>query len=146
MPGAAALAGVTPPGPEAAGAGASTLALGVDIVEVDRLRAMVGRRGEDLLLRLLTGRELAAARGARGLLWPRIASRVAAKEATKKALGSRGQLARWTEVEVYTGAHGEPLLRLSGGTRLAAARCGLTGLRLSLAHGKTLAIAVVVGW
>ncbi len=155
MSGAQALAGVPvtragpaaePDGKPGGGAVALAVAIGVDIVDVERLRAMVGRRGEVVLRRLLTDDELAAVTGTRGLVWTSVAGRVAAKEATKKLLGSRGELARWTEVEVRTGAHGEPHLWLSGQTRLAAARCGFTRLQLSLAYEKTTAIAVVLGW
>jgi holo-[acyl-carrier protein] synthase len=107
---------------------------------------MVGRCGPVVLDRLLTSRELADARGARGLVWTRLAGRIAAKEATKKVLGSRGQTARWTEVEVRLGSHGEPYVQLHGRTRLAAERCGLTGMLLSISHEKDVAIAVVLGW
>jgi holo-[acyl-carrier protein] synthase len=118
----------------------------VDIVSVHRLRAMIERSGTAVLERLLTPRELADSRGARGLMWTRLAGRIAAKEATKKVFGSRGQIARWTEVEVRIGEHGEPYVELHGRTRLAAERCGLTQMMLSISHEKDLAVAVVLGW
>jgi holo-[acyl-carrier protein] synthase len=110
------------------------------------LREMVERSGTATLDRLLTQRELADARGARGLMWTRVAGRIAAKEATKKVFGSRGQTARWTEVEVCTGEHGEPYVELHGRTREAAERCGLRQMLLSISHEKDLAVAVVLGW
>jgi holo-[acyl-carrier protein] synthase len=142
VPGPEALAELTAPdarnGPPAG--------LGVDIVSVHRIRDMVGRCGPDVLDRLLTPGELADSRGARGLIWTRLAGRIAAKEATKKVLGSRGQTARWTEVEVRLGGHGEPYVKLHGRTRLAAERCGFTRFLLSISHEKAMAIAVVLGW
>lgn len=142
MPGPEALAELTAAGAWICPPGS----LGVDIVSVHRIRDMVGRCGPAVLDRLLTPGELADCRGARGLIWTRLAGRIAAKEATKKVLGSRGQTARWTEVEVRLGSHGEPYVELSGRTRLAAGRCGLTRTLLSISHEKTMAIAVVLGW
>lgn len=131
--------------------GAETMAhpavgLGVDLVAVDRLRSLVQRRGEAVLDRLLTSNELDLVRGARGLIWTSVAGRFAAKEATKKLLGSCGELARWTEVEILPGRNGEPRISLHGSTRQAARRCGVTSLAVSISHEKTHAIAVVLGW
>lgn len=120
--------------------------LGVDIVSIHRLRQTVERSGTVVLDRLLTPRELADSRGARGLIWTRVAGRIAAKEATKKVFGSRGQTARWTEVEVRTGEHGEPYVELHGRTREAAERCGFGQMLLSISHERDLAVAVVLGW
>lgn len=142
MPGTEALAELTPAGAQNRTPGG----LGVDVVSVRRLRKMVERSGTAVLDRLLTAGELADSRGARGLIWTRLAGRIAAKEATKKVFGSRGQTARWTEVEVRTGEHGEPYVELHGRTREAAERCGLTQLLLSISHEKDLAVAVVLGW
>ena len=142
MPGPEALAELTALGAWNAPPGS----LGVDIVSVHRIRDMVGRCGPGVLDRLLTPRELADSHGARGLIWTRLAGRIAAKEATKKVLGRRGETARWTEVEVRLGSSGEPYVELHGSTRLAAERCGLTRMLLSISHEKTMAIAVVLGW
>lgn len=117
---------------------------GTDIVDIDRLRAFVARRGEAAVDRLLTEFERGTVRGRRGIRWGTFAGHVAAKEATKKVLGSRGETARWSEIEVYHGLHGEPYLRLTGETLLAARRHRIHGLILSISHEKNLAIAVVV--
>lgn len=119
--------------------------VGIDIVDIERLRAFVARRGEAAVDRLLTDIERVAVRGRRGINWSTFAGRVAAKEAVKKLLGSRGETARWSQIEVCHGLHGEPYLRLAGETLLAARRQGINGLLLSISHDKDKAIAVVVG-
>jgi holo-[acyl-carrier protein] synthase len=119
--------------------------IGVDIVNIGRLRAFVDRRGDAAIDRLLTDIERIAVRGKRGVNWSAFAGRIAAKEATKKLLGSRGELARWSQIEVCHGLYGEPYLRLSGETLHAARRQGFNGLLVSISHEKDTAIAVVVG-
>jgi phosphopantetheine--protein transferase-like protein len=119
--------------------------IGVDIVEIDRLRAFVGRQGEDAVDRLLTDVERCGLRGARGINWATLAGRIAGKEATKKLLGHHGEVARWTEIEILHGLHGEPYVRLSGQTLTAARRRGINGLLITISHEKHTAIAVVVG-
>jgi len=64
------------------------LALGLDLVEVARVEALLGRWGDRALERLYTPQEVAYARAARGpLAAQRLAARFAAKEAFRKALG-----------------------------------------------------------
>jgi len=64
------------------------LALGLDLVEVERVEALLGRWGDRALGRLFTPDEIAYARTARGpLRAQRLATRFAAKEAFRKALG-----------------------------------------------------------
>jgi holo-[acyl-carrier protein] synthase len=120
------------------------LAVGVDIVETDRLRRLVERWGESVLDRLFTAAEQDGMRGARGLRWDSVAGRYAAKEATRKLFGSRGEMPRWTDIQVDVGPHGEPVLTLLGAAPAVARRCGLRDLRLSIAHERHSAVAVVV--
>jgi holo-[acyl-carrier protein] synthase len=118
--------------------------VGVDIVDVGRLRDFVTRQGEDVIDRLLTDVERVAVRGAPGINWSTFAGRIAAKEATKKLLGRRGETARWSEIEIYHGLHGEPYIRLSGATLAAARRHGINGVLISISHEKQTAIAVAI--
>lgn len=119
-------------------------AVGVDIVEVERLRQMVRRTGEAALDRLFTAAERAELRGARGLRWESLAGRFAAKEATRKVFGSRGEMPRWTDIEVKTGQYGEPTLTLLGEAVEVARRCGVHELQVSIAHERHSAVALVI--
>jgi holo-[acyl-carrier protein] synthase len=144
MPGADALTTVDAEDTVDTGHASPALVVGVDIVETDRLRRLVQRWGEGVLDRLFTPAERTALRGMRGLRWDALAGRFAAKEATRKVFGSRGEMPRWTDVEVLTGEYGEPTLRLLGDAVQAARRCGFHALQLSIAHEKRSAVAVVV--
>ena len=121
------------------------LGLGVDIVEIDRMRYMLESHGNRIIERVFTDGE---ARYALDHVEPAIhfAARVAAKEATYKAL-SGNHLARavgWREIEVCLRDDGAPYLLLHGRAEQRAAEMGITRALLSLTHSKTAAVAVVV--
>jgi len=104
--------------------------VGIDFVEVSRLRTLGERRGERALKRLFTPRELDHAFRARSpLCWQRLAARFAAKEAFIKALGRPVSL---RELEV-TFRGSKPYLTWRG-----------RDYPLSLSHTRELALAVVV--
>jgi holo-[acyl-carrier protein] synthase len=119
-------------------------AVGVDLVNVPRLKRTVEHWGADLLQRVYTTAERTAASGAGGLRYESLAGFFAAKEAVKKVLASRGHVVGWTEVEVVNGSWGEPYLELHGRARAAAERCGIAELLLSIAHDGDFAVAIVV--
>lgn len=118
--------------------------VGVDLVNVPRLIRAVDRWGDDLLQRVFTRAERAAAFGAGGIRFESLAGQFAAKEAVKKVLGSRGHVVGWTEVEVLSGSWGEPHLHLHGRARAAVQRCGIADLMVSIAHDGDFAVAIVV--
>ena len=65
---------------------AMTLASGVDIIEISRVKRVLERYGQRFLDRVYTAEEIAYCRGRA----PNLAARFAAKEATMKALGTGG--------------------------------------------------------
>lgn len=115
--------------------------IGVDIVEVDRLRQAVERWGERFLRRVYTDGELRAC----GSRLPELAARFAAKEAVMKALGTGRQGVGWQEVEVVSGPRTPPVVRLYGRAGRRAHDLGLEGLAVSLSHTKEWGLAMVVG-
>jgi holo-[acyl-carrier protein] synthase len=121
------------------------LGLGVDIVEIDRMRHMIETTGERLIQRIFTEGE---ARYALAHADPAMhfAARAAAKEATYKAL-SGNPLARavgWREIEVCLRKDGAPYLELHGRAKERATELGVTRIMISLTHSKVAAVAVVV--
>jgi holo-[acyl-carrier protein] synthase len=121
--------------------------VGVDVVDVDRFRQVVGRR-PGLVGRVFTDGERADAAGA-GDPAERLAVRFAAKEATMKVLGRGLGSFALRDVEVIrakgTGATGgAPSLRLSAGAADAARQSGVGRWHLSLTHTARTAIAMVV--
>lgn len=117
--------------------------LGIDVVEIERVRAFAGRWGEPGLSRLFTPRELAYCL-ARPDAAPSLAARFAAKEALFKALGTGwGRGGDWTDVEVVR-KEGPPGLALSGRAAEAARLRDATRQHLTLSHSRSSAAAVVV--
>lgn len=104
--------------------------IGIDIVEVDRIREILSRRGKRFLERLFTPREIAYALSARSpLREERLAARFAAKEAFIKALG---RPVPFREIEVVN-EDGRPRLIFRG-----------RPYPLSLSHTRGMAVAVVL--
>src|SRR5947209_14838684 len=126
--------------------GSCAVGLGVDIVDVQRLQTLYDRWQECLLARLFTNQEQSICRKASGYRWYSLAGRFGAKEAVKKILASRGEIASWTEIEVLNGPYGEPYINLHGRARSAVERLGYSSLVLSISHDASLAIATVIAY
>lgn len=119
--------------------------LGVDIVEIDRMRRMIETQGDALIRRLFldSEKQYALAHVEPAM---HFAARVAAKEAAYKAL-SGNHLARavgWREIEVCLREDGAPYLVLHGRARERSAELGVARSLISLTHSKSAAVAVVV--
>ena len=116
--------------------------LGVDVVEVARIRRLLSRRGERFLARVFTAGERATA-GEGPLMAQRLAGRFAAKEAVFKALGlGMGELG-WQDVEIRGGRGMPPRVHLRGGAAAVARREGVW-LAVSISHTREHAAAVAV--
>jgi holo-[acyl-carrier protein] synthase len=121
------------------------LGVGLDLVDVGRMKSELGREGGGLRDRVFLPDEIAYCEG-QGRPAVHFAARFAAKEAYFKALGAgwRGAGPTWTEVEVVRDDLGAPTLRLHGAAAGAARDLGVRNTHLSLTHLATLAAAVVV--
>jgi holo-[acyl-carrier protein] synthase len=122
--------------------GCRLVGIGVDAVEVTRLRELLARR-PSMAERLFTESELAYATRATDPI-PRMATRFAAKEATMKALGVGLGAFRFTDVEVVRVGLGAPTLLLHHAAADLARRSEVTGWHLSLTHTDQMAMAFVV--
>jgi holo-[acyl-carrier protein] synthase len=122
--------------PERSGA----IAVGVDIIEIARIKRVLDDFGERFLNRCYTERERTRYRGRVNEL----AARFAAKEATSKALGTGIVGIRWRDMEILPNARGKPVLVLHGRAAERAAGLGLTDFSVSLTHSRTDAMAFVV--
>ena len=119
----------------------TTYAVGIDMVAIQRVRAVLERHPDRFLRRIYTPEEVAVCRGR----VPELAARFAAKEAVMKALGTGARGVGWREIEVLPNRRGKPLLYLYGRARERAERIGLRALDVSLTHEREFAIAAVVG-
>ena len=118
--------------------------LGVDLVQIPRMRDVIARWDERFLRRVFTDAEIAYCRARRDPV-PHFAARFAAKEAAMKALGtghSRGVF--WRGIEVIRRPGGPPQLRFHGGAAARLAAMGATGSLLTLSHSQDLALAHVL--
>jgi len=119
----------------------TTLTVGVDMVEIDRVRGVLQRHRERFRARVFTPVELAVCRDRPHQL----AVRFAAKEATMKALGTGARGVAWREIEVLPDRRGKPLLFLYGRAQKRARQLGLVALEVSLTHSREYAMATVAG-
>jgi len=122
----------------------SILGLGVDIVEVARMRASIERHGEHFYRRICTANEIAYCISMRDSA-PFFAVRFAAKEAVSKALGTGiGAQCGWQDIEVRRKASGEPFVVLHGAASETASRLGINRVLLSLSHTENYAVAQAI--
>jgi len=118
------------------------LLVGVDLVEIERVKRACRRWGERFKTKVFTPEELRLCGGRISCL----AARFAAKEAVAKALGTGIGPISWREMEILGDDSGKPFLKLHGKALAKAQELGVKGWTLSLAHSRALAIAFVVGW
>lgn len=119
--------------------------VGIDLVEVSRIRASVERGGQAFLDKVFTAAEQAECAG-RADPAMHLAARFAAKEAAMKALGSGfGQHGvGFHDFELRKDEAGRPFLAVAGAAAKLAREHGLRGFRVSISHTATLAAAVVM--
>jgi len=118
--------------------------LGLDIAEIDRIEAAIGRHGAPFLERLYTPREVSYCEKHRNK-FERYAGRFAAKEAAMKALGTGWRHGvRWRDIEVVREPSGKPTLLLEGVAREFADRMGVKNISLTITHSGNFALAQVI--
>ncbi|MBN2404456.1 MAG: holo-ACP synthase [Coriobacteriia bacterium] len=116
--------------------------LGVDIVEIDRMRAALERHPR-MRERIFSEEERAYCEG-RNKPEIHYAMRFAAKEAVLKALGTGFSGMRFCDVEVVRDDRGRPMPHLRGRAAEVAAECGVVEMHLSLSFTHTTAVASAV--
>ena len=119
---------------------APTHAVGIDMIEIDRVAKVLARHPRRFIERVYTPEEAAFCRGR----VPELAARFAAKEAVMKALGTGARSVAWRDIEVLPDRRGKPLVYLYGGAATRAETIGLEAIDVSLSHLDSFALAVVV--
>ncbi len=117
-------------------------AIGVDAIELRRVKAVLDRHGRRFLDRVYTPVEVAFCRGR----LPELAARFAAKEATMKALGTGARGLAWKEIEILPNRRGKPMIFLHGKAADRGHAIGIRDIDVSLTHSRELAIAIVAGF
>ena len=114
--------------------------IGVDIIEIVRIRRAVTRWGDRFLKRVFTESEIKLYRQKPASL----AARFAGKEAVIKALQKTSGIC-WKHIEILSETDGKPLLNLYGKAKKQAKNLGLDSLTITLSHSRDYAIAFVAG-
>jgi len=114
--------------------------VGVDLIEIERIRRALGRHGAGFRERCFTEGERAYC-DSKPNPAQHYAGRFAAKEAVGKALGC-GVYFTWKEIEVV--GRPKPGIRLSGRTATWAEKVGAGEIELSMTHSRELAAAIAV--
>ena len=112
---------------------------GVDIVEIERFDQQSSQIRARFFRRVFTARELALIKTNASA-----AGRFAAKEAVVKALGCGIGAVSWQDIEILSGASGEPTLILHGEALTIANDLQLQEWSVSISHSKSHAIAFAV--
>lgn len=116
--------------------------IGIDMVDISRIRAAHARFGRRFFERILTSAELRELHGD-GILYA--AGRFAAKEAAVKALrtGFASGIGP-RQIETLRLPSGAPGLRLLGPAQRLAQGLGVRAAHLSISHERAVAVALVV--
>lgn len=117
------------------------LRIGVDIIEISRIRRAIQRWNEHFLSRIYTVSELELYRNKIESL----AARFAGKEAAMKALNALENNISWREIEILSDLQGKPVIHLYGQALEQMNVLGLSSLDISLSHSRENAIALVIG-
>ena len=120
----------------------STVGVGVDLVEIERMERAI-KRTPRILQRVFTGneREYAWAKARPGVHY---ASFFAAREAVLKALGSGFAGIKYQDVEILHDDKGKPTVCLHGKAALLAKQQGVVEIQISLSHTHQMAVASAV--
>jgi len=126
---------------------AQILGTGVDLIEVERVRAALERErtGARFRARVFTAGEIAYCESRGRARYQSYAARFAAKEATMKALGTGwSRHAGWGDIEVVRRRGRAPTILLSGNAAAFAQGKKVARLHLSISHTTSSAIAHVI--
>lgn len=113
---------------------------GVDLCELCRIEAAIGKQGEAFLQRVYTVRERAVCNGD----IPLLAGYWAVKEAVGKALGTGISGFRWTDIEVSVDNSGNLLVTLFNGAEAVFREKGWKDCHCSLSYNSSSACAFVL--
>jgi holo-[acyl-carrier protein] synthase len=114
--------------------------IGIDLIDIDRIHALLGRFPDRFRLRVLTEREQVYC----GRRVERIAGRWAAKEAISKVLGLGVRGVGWREIEILPNRAGAPQVYLHERAARRAEAMSLDEVSVSISHERHMAVAVAV--
>jgi holo-[acyl-carrier protein] synthase len=118
--------------------------IGIDIVEIDRIKNSVEKYGDHFLNKVFTEKEKAYC-NSKKVPYSSLAGRFAAKEAAFKALGTGLQNGiGWQMVEIINDTLGKPTLHLYGKAKELTDTLNVSQYHVSISHCKGNAVAQVI--
>lgn len=118
--------------------------LGVDVIEVERIRTAVERHGDHFLRHVFREDEQADAPDG-DAKFAFYAGRWAAKEAISKVLGTGvGEACAWTDMRIHRTESGKPSAVLSGRAKKTMQALGIDAIHVTISHEKNLACAAAI--
>ena len=118
--------------------------IGIDIVNIDRLRKNILRWGEKFENRIFTPQEINCQRKNEKMKSIHLGGRFAAKEAVFKSLGIRTS---WQNIQILSTKEGKPYVSLGGKIKEIAKKKGIKLVLVTISHdtGYAIAEAVAIG-
>ena len=117
--------------------------IGIDIVQIARIKAALDRLGERFAQRILTSTEMLRWQQ-QGRSAPWLAKRFAAKEALAKAMGTGIGKLSFQDIEVLRLESGAPALQLHGYGLTLQTQKQISAMHISLSDEQDAALAFVV--
>lgn len=118
--------------------------IGVDLIEIERVKAAHKKHGQRFIDRLFTPAEAKYCLRKKDP-YPSLAGRFAAKEAVIKAFSHGfGGRWKWTHIEVVRELSGKPTIKLSGIMEKLRTARKIKAIHLTIAHSKRDATATVI--
>lgn len=114
--------------------------IGVDLIDIERIMAVLGRHPQRFRRRVLTPAEDRYC----GPKIERVAGRWAAKEAISKVLGLGVRGVGWRDIEVLPNWAGQPQVHLHARAQARAQHLGLEELTVTISHERKMAVAVAI--
>lgn len=120
------------------------IGIGVDLVDIARIRAIISKWDVHFLHKIYTSPEIKYCESKNENRFQSYAGLFAAKEAFSKALGTGFCNLKWKEIEIKEDNLGKPIIYLTGKASEIASKRSITKINLSISHTKQLAIAQVI--
>ncbi len=118
------------------------LGIGIDIIEIDRIKKSIDEFGNQFLNKVFTKTEIDYSISKKNK-YQHFAARFAAKEAIYKALSSdTDKVYSWQDIEIFNEVNGLPIVKLFGSLKdyLGKER----GLRISMSHSDNYVACVAI--
>ncbi|QQS37974.1 MAG: holo-ACP synthase [Ignavibacteriales bacterium] len=118
------------------------IGIGVDIIEIDRIKDSVDRFGERFLNKIYTKHELDYCLS-KSNKYQHLAARFAAKEAVAKALATGwNKEFRWQNIEITNEPNGMPVVELTG--KLKTFLSEDKSLKITMSHSRDYVVCMAI--